>query len=153
MAFVIVNIAQKTSKHFPAWSFHALWCKATAQQFLPPISLTLPDRMYVQWRIARLKELWFLWDEVIRKEKSSARFIPNGFPDKLITGQFSDFFFADQQGRSGLIPPWSNGLHAKQLRATMGMKPQIGIFSVGHEEQYRWKDSVQSEAELRIWAS
>ncbi|MEO7962069.1 MAG: alpha-amylase family protein [Ginsengibacter sp.] len=110
-------------------------------------------RMYVQWRIARLKELWFLWDDVIKKEKSSARFIPNGFPDKLITGQNSDFFFADQQGRSGLIPPWSNGMHAKQIRATMGMKPQVGIFSVGVEEQYRWKDSVQTEAETRVWVA
>ncbi|MEO6452810.1 MAG: alpha-amylase family protein [Ginsengibacter sp.] len=110
-------------------------------------------RMYVQWRIARLKELWFLWDGVIRKEKSSARFIPNGFPDKLITGQLSDFFFADQQARSGLIPPWSNGLHAKELRATMGMKPQAGIFSVGVEEPYRWKDSVQTGAEIRAWVA
>lgn len=110
-------------------------------------------RMYAQWRIARLKELWFLWDAGIRKEKLAARFIPNGFPDKLITGQLSDFFFADQQARSGLIPPWNNGLHAKELRATMGMKPQVGIFSVGVEEQYRWKDSVQTEAELRAWVS
>ncbi|MEO6329134.1 MAG: alpha-amylase family protein [Ginsengibacter sp.] len=110
-------------------------------------------RIYIQWRIARLKELWFLWDDVIKKEKPGARFIPNGFPDKLITGQNSDFFFADQQARSGLIPPWSNGSHAKELRATMGMKPQVGIFSVGLEEQYRWKDSVQTEAEIRVWVA
>jgi hypothetical protein len=35
----------------------------------------------------------------------------------------------------------------------MGMKPQVGIFSVGIEESYRWKDSVQSNAELRIWVA
>ena len=28
----------------------------------------------------------------------------------------------------------------------MGRKPIVGIFSVGVEEPYRWKDSVQSEA-------
>src|SRR5262249_23597844 len=28
----------------------------------------------------------------------------------------------------------------------------VGIFSVGLEEPYRWKDSVQSEAEIRLWA-
>jgi hypothetical protein len=97
--------------------------------------------------------LWFLWDSEIRKQKSTARYIPNGFPDKLITGQHSDFFFADRQARSGVIPPWSNGKHAKELRATMGMKPQVGIFSVGVEEQYRWKDSVQSNAEIMAWVS
>ena len=110
-------------------------------------------RKYRVWRTSRLKELWFLWDAEIRKQKPTARYIPNGFPDKLITGQHSDFFFADQQARSGVIPPWSNGKHAKELRATMGMKPQVGIFSVGVEEPYRWKDSVQSRAEIRIWVA
>jgi hypothetical protein len=33
------------------------------------------------------------------------------------------------------------------------MKPLGGIFSVGVEEQYRWKDSVQSEEEIRIWVA
>lgn len=27
------------------------------------------------------------------------------------------------------------------------------IFSVGLEKPYRWKDSVQSEAEIRIWVA
>jgi hypothetical protein len=35
----------------------------------------------------------------------------------------------------------------------MGMKPQVGIFSVGLEEPYRWKDSVQSNAEIRVWVA
>jgi len=33
----------------------------------------------------------------------------------------------------------------------MGRKPIGGIFSVGVEEPYRWKDSVQSDAEIRMW--
>ncbi len=41
----------------------------------------------------------------------------------------------------------------EELRATMGMAPQIGMFSVGVEEPYRWKDSVQSNAEISIWVS
>jgi hypothetical protein len=100
-----------------------------------------------------LKELWFLWDGEIRKQRSVSRFIPNGFPDKLLTGKNSDFFFADQQARSGVIPPWANARGAKETRATLGMKPQVGIFSVGVEDEYRWKDSVQSDAEIRIWVA
>ena len=49
--------------------------------------------------------------------------------------------------------PWYNGKVAKELRASIGMKPLGGIFSVGLEEQYRWKDSVQTEAEIRIWVA
>jgi hypothetical protein len=31
-------------------------------------------------------------------------------------------------------------------------KPVGGIFSVGVEEPYRWKDSVQAGPEIRLWA-
>ncbi|HEX6223272.1 MAG TPA: beta-galactosidase trimerization domain-containing protein [Chryseolinea sp.] len=156
------------------WSGHGIcYCDHCAKNFKAFSGLDLPKinnvglstamasgdkndpayRQYRIWRTDRLKQLWFLWDGEIRKQKPTARYIPNGFPDKLITGQHSDFFFADQQARSGMIPPWSNGKHAKELRATMGMKPQVGIFSVGVEENYRWKDSVQSNAEISVWVA
>jgi hypothetical protein len=108
---------------------------------------------WMQWQTERLKELWFLWDGEIRKIKPTARFIPNGFPDKVLTGKHSDFFFADQQGRRGVIPPWANARGAKELRASLGLKPLIGIFSVGIEDEYRWKDSVQTDPEIRIWVA
>ena len=109
---------------------------------------------YREWNIARLKELWFLWDAEIRKIKPTSRFIPNGFPDRKIIGQHSDIFFVDRQGRSGAIPPWNSGRGAKELRAGgMAMKPLIHIFSVGLEDSPRWKDSVNTDAELKIWAA
>jgi hypothetical protein len=110
---------------------------------------------YREWNVARLKELWFLWDAEIRKIKPTSRFIPNGFPDRKIIGQYSDVFFVDRQGRSGAIPPWNSGRGAKELRAG-GMatkQPLIHIFSVGLEDSPRWKDSVNTDAELKIWAA
>ncbi|MDP4262212.1 MAG: beta-galactosidase trimerization domain-containing protein [Bacteroidota bacterium] len=136
------------------------YCQHCVQNFKAFSGLELPrsnDRLdktflkYSEWRIERLKELWFLWDGEIRKQRSVSRFIPNGFPDKVLTGKTSDFFFADQQARNGSIPLWANGRNAKETRATLGMKPQVGIFTVGIDEEYRWKDSVQSDAEIRIW--
>jgi hypothetical protein len=50
------------------------------------------------------------------------------------------------------MAPWANGKNAKEYRSTMGEKPVGGIFSVGVEEPYRWKDSVQDGAEIRLWA-
>ena len=35
----------------------------------------------------------------------------------------------------------------------MGRRPIGGIFSVGLEEAYRWKDSVQSEPEIQLWVA
>ena len=116
-----------------------------------PIDKTF--QKYSEWNTIRLKELWTLWDGVIRKVKPASRFIPNGFPDKVITGQLSDIVFTDHQARSGATMPWSNGKGAKEIRASIGMKPLGGIFSVGVEEQYRWKDSVQTEAEIRVWVA
>ena len=145
------------------WAGHGIcYCEHCQKNFRSFSGLDLPTtsarldptyRKWAQWRMERLKELWFHWDGAIRKIDAGSRFIPNGFPDRLETGRHADFFFADQQARRGVIPPWSNARGAKKLRATMGMKPLVGIFSVGVEEEYRWKDSVQSEAETRIWVA
>jgi hypothetical protein len=138
------------------------YCEHCTKNFKDYSGLDLPRssnrtdpayQKYLEWNTERLKQLWILWDGVIRKEKPTSRFIPNGFPDKVITGQLSDIVFTDHQARSGVTMPWSNGRGAKELRASIGMKPLGGIFSVGFEEQYRWKDSVQSEAEIRIWVA
>ncbi|HTI92174.1 MAG TPA: alpha-amylase family protein [Puia sp.] len=145
------------------WAGHGIcYCQHCTANFKQATGLELPHgaerldpvyRKWEDWRTARLRELWFLWDAGIRKHRSEARFIPNGFPDKLETGKYADFFFADQQARRGVIPPWSNAMGAKELRAGLGMKPIVNIFSVGVEEEYRWKDSVQSDAEIRIWVA
>jgi len=145
------------------WAGHGIcYCEHCTRNFKAYSGLELPRspgqsdaawQKYNNWSTNRLKELWVLWDGVIRKQKSTSRFIPNGFPDKIITGKLSDIVFTDHQARSGVIPPWSNGKVAKELRASIGMKPLGGIFSVGIEEQYRWKDSVQCEAEIKVWVA
>lgn len=145
------------------WAGHGIcYCEHCSNNFRDYSGKDLPkttDRSdpvyqeYTEWSTRRLKELWLLWDGVIRKKRSTSRFIPNGFPDKVITGQLSDIVFTDHQARSGYELPWSNARVAKELRASIGMKPLGGIFSVGLEEQYRWKDSVQTEAEIRTWVA
>jgi hypothetical protein len=110
-------------------------------------------RAFVEWRVARLTELWRHWDAGIRGVRAEARFIPNGPPDMKTAAELADIQFADFQARRGLTPPWANGRRAKEFRAVMGRKPVAGIFSVGLEEPYRWKDSVQSEPEIQLWVA
>src|SRR5262249_26846668 len=45
------------------------------------------------------------------------------------------------------------GRTGRGSRARVGGKPIGGIFSVGVEERYRWKDSVQSPAEFRLFVA
>jgi Hypothetical glycosyl hydrolase 6/Beta-galactosidase trimerisation domain len=132
--------------------------RATGRELPPPalgenVRRDPARRAFVEWRVARLTELWKHWDASIRSISAPARFIPNGPPDMKTAAELADIQFADFQARRGLTPPWANGRRAKEFRAVMGRKPVAGIFSVGLEEPYRWKDSVQTEAEVQLWVA
>src|SRR6266481_2314051 len=116
-------------------------------------------RDYLVWQQQRLFELWRLWDGEIRKINPNASFIANAGGGALSSldmrtiGELSHILFADRQARRGLMPPWMNGKNGKEYRSTMGRKPIGGIFSVGVEDEHRWKDSVQNAEEIKLWAA
>ncbi|PYV13906.1 MAG: hypothetical protein DMG07_13135, partial [Acidobacteria bacterium] len=151
------------------WSGSGMcYCEHCRRNFKAASGMELPRtadprdparRAHIVWREQRLFELWRLWDREIRALNPAARFIANAGGgalsnlDMKTIGELADTLFADRQARRGLAAPWSNGKNGKEYRATLGRKPIVGIFSVGVEEPYRWKDSVQSDAEIRIWVS
>ena len=116
-------------------------------------------RAYILWRQQRLFDLWRLWDGEVRKINPNSCVIPNtgggatSSLDMQKIGALAPTLIADRQARRGLAAPWANGKNGKEFRATMGRKPIVGIFSVGVEEPYRWKDSVQTDAEIRVWVA
>jgi len=116
-------------------------------------------RAYILWRQQRLFDLWRLWDDEVRAINPDSCVIPNtgggatSSLDMQRIGELAPTLIADRQARRGLAAPWANGKNGKEFRAAMGRKPIVGIFSVGVEEPYRWKDSVQSEAEIRLWVA
>jgi len=114
-------------------------------------------RAYFLWRQQRLMSLLDHWNAAIRPIYSESSMIPNNGSgalnsiDDLEASRRAPLLGADRQARSGLAEPWFIGKTAKEYRATMGDKPVIGIFGIGLEEKYRWKDSVTSDAEIRLW--
>ena len=114
-------------------------------------------RQYLVWNQKVLFDVWKLWNEKIREINPGASYIANAGGGALSPldmkkiGELAPTLFADRQGRSGLMVPWANGKNGKEYRATMGTKAIAGIVSVGLEEKYRWKDSVQSCDEIRLW--
>jgi hypothetical protein len=116
-------------------------------------------RQYIVWHQQRLFELWRLWDSVIKEINPGACYIANAGGgalselDMKTIGEIVPTLVADRQGRTGVMPPWASGKNAKEYRATLGRKPVAGMFSVGVEEKYRWKDSVQNGNEIRMWAA
>jgi type 1 glutamine amidotransferase len=142
------------------------YCEHCQQNFKTFSGLDLPRtnnpqdearRQYIVWRQSRLFELWRLWDGEIKKINPNAGFIANAGGgalsdlDMKTIGELAPTLFADRQARRGLMPPWMNGKNAKEYGATLGKKAIAGIFSVGVEEPYRWKDSVQNAEEIRLW--
>ena len=114
---------------------------------------------YLEWRERRLFELADHWNARIRTARPGSSFIPNSPGgalsdlDGVGLAERNEILFIDKQARSGIAAPWANGRNGRELRATMGRKPIGGIFSVGVEERFRWKDSVQEGAELRVWVA
>ena len=118
-----------------------------------------PRRAHVLWQQQRLFDLWQQWDAAVRKINPDSCVIPNtggganSSLDMKKIGELAPTLMADRQARRGLAAPWANGKNGKEFRATMGSRPIVGIFSVGIEEPYRWKDSVQNAAEIRLWVA
>ncbi len=144
------------------------YCEHCQQNFREFAHLDLPRtrdpqnparREYILWRQGRLFELWRLWDARIKAINPNAAYIANAGGgalselDMTVVGQLAPTLFADRQARHGLAPPWENGKNGKEYRATLGRKAIAGIFSVGLEDEYRWKDSVQNGAEIRLWVA
>ncbi len=144
------------------------YCEHCRQNFMDFARLDLPRttdpqnptrRAYLVWHQQRLFELWRLWDSTIKAANPNAAFLANSGGgalselDMSVIGELAPTLFADRQARHGVNPPWTNGKNGKEYRAAMGRKPIAGIFSVGLEEEYRWKDSVQSGDEIRLWVA
>ncbi|HEY9076180.1 MAG TPA: beta-galactosidase trimerization domain-containing protein [Anaerolineaceae bacterium] len=146
------------------WAGHGIcYCESCKRLFKQASGMDLPRsrdlndparKAYILWYQERLFELWKVWDDAIRAINPQARYIANagggalsGLDMKRI-GEIADTLFADRQARHGLNAAWVNGKNGKEYRATLGRKAIGGIFSMGVEELYRWKDSVQNPAEV-----
>jgi hypothetical protein len=143
------------------------YCQHCRENFKAATGFDLPrtanpqdpaKRAFLEWRRQRLVEVIDLWNGTIRAINPESSIVPNngsGASSPLNSIEISrraPMLAADRQARHGLAAPWLVGKSAKEYRATMGNKPVIGLFGIGLEEQYRWKDSVTSNAEIRIWA-
>ncbi len=144
------------------------YCERCQKNFREASGLELPRtnnpqdaarKQYIVWRQQRLFELWRLWNEKIRAINPDASYIANAGGgalsdlDMKTIAELAPTMVADRQSRHGLMPPWTNGKNGKDYRATMGGKAIAAIFSVGIDDEHRWKDSVQNGDEIRMWVA
>jgi hypothetical protein len=138
------------------------WCRTN---FRKATGLELPQKEnasdprfapYVLWRENRIFELWDTWNAAIQKINPNAFVLPGigaerGRLNMSKVRARAKTLYLDYQARRGTVPPWMAGKRGKELRAVLGDKPTGLTFSIGYEQPYRWKDSVQPAAETKIW--
>jgi len=150
------------------WDGHTVChCSSCQRLFREATGFAIPETMdpadetrraYMVWENEHLFSLVDLWTATIRKSRPDGFFMPGSSSRPQPRVEFDPrrlaaipFMTVDRQGRAGNTPAWINGRNAKMHRAFMGKKPLTNIFSIGLEEPSRWKDSVQSPAEIRMW--
>jgi Hypothetical glycosyl hydrolase 6/Beta-galactosidase trimerisation domain len=146
------------------WAGHIVcYCDSCKSEFKKaagfdvPLSSQQPGWVeFERWRRERLFQVWDTWDAAVHEVNPAVCCLMNkgGVHESEMTqiGQRAQMVAADRQGRNAaVVPPWMAGWNAKVFRSVMGDKPVAGITSVGNDDAHRWKDSVQSAAELRLW--
>lgn len=112
---------------------------------------------WAAWRRRILTELVVHWDETVKSIRPHASFIPNMSGSSLMEFDLSliqkhcPILFVDHQARQGVEVGWSAGRNGKRIRGTFRDRPVGLITSIGPEEDYRWKDSVHSGEEIKLW--
>ncbi len=143
------------------------YCKHCKENFGAATGLDLPRlttsedparRAWAGWRQQRLMSLLDIWNGEIHKINPEACMVPNNGGGALEssgykweTSRRAPMLVADRQARRacGSVVDGQDGQGVSVW--TMGNKPVIGLFGVGLEEPYFWKDSVTSNEEIRIW--
>ena len=112
---------------------------------------------WLGWSREVLTALVGHWNAVVASERRHGRFIPNIGNSSMLdfaldeVKRYCPILFVDHQGRTDVIPVWSAGRDGKRMRGIMGDKPIGLVTSTSVEEKWRWKDSVQSPEEIRMW--
>ncbi|MGV0817581.1 hypothetical protein [Martelella sp. AMO21009] len=149
------------------WQGHGVcYCESCKTRFKGATGFDLPMtsdvndpawRAWSGWRRDVLTRMVIAWDNDVKAIRPHASFIPNMGGESLmefdigLIEKHCPFLVVDHQGRRGLEPIWLAGRNAKRMRATFRDRPVVLITSIGPEEQYRWKDSVTTGAEIESW--
>ncbi len=149
------------------WQGHGVdYGEDSARRFKDAFGHDLPVRpdasdpawqAWLQWRRRVLTDVIAQWDDEVKAIRPHASFIPNMAGASLMEFDLSviekhcPFLVVDHQGRRGVECGWSAGRNGKRIRASFPDRPVVLITSIGLEEEYRWKDSVNTPEEMQLW--
>ena len=117
-------------------------------------------RAYIAWRQERLFELWRLWEQ--RSARSTPMRASSPIPgggalsdlDMKRIGQLADYPLRRPAGaQRAWNRPGPTARTARNTAPPWGASPSAASSAWALRRPYRWKDSVQSGAEIRMWVA
>ncbi len=107
---------------------------------------------------ARVMALWVLYDSIANEKNPAGFFFANmgggvhATPNLVQVGKISQWFQADNQGRGRMDDPvWGVTQQGRLCHAIMEGKMATNILGAWATGPLRWRESIKSPAESRIW--
>ncbi len=120
----------------------------------------LPDRIgpgFEQLHLARVLEIWKLWDRVAKERKWDSVYVGNlGGGVRIATklsklGEVAGWFNADHQGRSGTTPLWDCAQQGRAAQSVMNGGTITNITGGWSNTRPMWRHVAKSPAEATMW--
>ncbi len=151
-----VNSRYDVDAHFangwPEFGLLACYCNR-CRQLPPPKTPAYWDKFN-----ERVLELCKLYDSIAKKKNATSFFFPNlgggihTSPNLAQLGEWCPWFQSDNQGRGGQdIPVWGCAAQGRVCNAVLDGKMSTQVLGVWSTGPIRWRESIKSTAEMRIW--
>lgn len=155
---------------FPSRARAICHCPHCARLFKEHAGLALPVaqdwgdvrwRRWVEWRYARMREVWVGWDQLIKSIIPHGIWLGNvgghleGIPqsglDRFTLGEAAEMMQNDLQGRKASHQLWAPGEQGRIMNATGHGKPHATLVGSYYTGSPYWRLAAQVPAEQQVW--
>jgi len=114
-------------------------------------------RRYYDASMARIQEIWKLWDSVAKEKKPDSVYVGNlGGGIRTVKSlnalsQVAAWFNADHQGRAGDTPVWDCAQQGRVAQSVMRGRPITDVTGAYSNSHPVWRHVTKSPAETTMW--
>lgn len=114
-------------------------------------------RKYYDLYMARVLEIWKLWDTVAKEKKNDSVYVGNlgggirTVKDVKRLGDVAGWFNADHQGRSGDTPIWDCAQQGRVAQSVMQGRTITNVTGAYSNSRITWRHTAKAPAETTLW--